>query len=404
MLAETLIDKYINPIRVEKLLKQLISIYSPFFREKEIMDFVYSWFKERKLSADYHHFHEAKVTDFQGTNVIGSLKGDIEGPKILLNGHLDTVEICDGWTKDPLVPKIEGDKLYGLGALDMKGGCAAIMLALEAFANTVDLFSGEIIYTFVSGEEGPYGLGTDALILDGIAENVDVVIIPEPSASFTGKSFPSLCLGARGGWKYSVHLKGRSAHGANPEEGVNAISEASKVLLELEKTDLYSHDKLGKGSICVIEFVGGGAPLSVPDAAYFSIFRHVTIGEDKELLEKEVKEAVQRAGIKGDYEMLFRDSPHPDNDGFGAYVVSEDDPYTEIVKRSIIDITGVEPSIDYFSSVGDFNHFGSRTKASTFILGPTGNNYHAADEYVELESVLKTTLFIYDFLLKTLVI
>ncbi len=367
------------------------------------MDFVYDWFKKRKLPAYYHQFHETKVTNFQGTNVIGNLKGDIEGIKILLNGHLDTVEICDGWTKDPLVAEIEGGKLYGLGALDMKSGCVAIMLAVEAFANTVDTFSGEIIYTLVSGEEGPYGLGTDALILDGLAENADAVIIPEPSASFAGKAFPSLCLGARGGWKYSVHFKGRSAHGANPEEGINAISEASKVLLELEKTELRSHDKLGRGSICVIEFAGGGAPLSVPDTAYFSVFRHVTIGEDKDLLIKEVKEAVKRADIRGGYEIIFRDSPHPDNDGFGAYVVSENDPYTKIVKRSIVDTTGVEPSIDYFSSVGDFNHFGSRTRASTYIVGPTGDNFHAADEYVELESVIKTALFIYDFLFKTLV-
>jgi len=94
MIADT-----INRKNVEKLLSDLIKIPSPFFREDEVMEYVLKWFKDKDLPAEIHNFHEKKVTNFDGKNIVGSLKGDDEGPKVLLNGHLDTVEICEGWTR-----------------------------------------------------------------------------------------------------------------------------------------------------------------------------------------------------------------------------------------------------------------------------------------------------------------
>jgi len=398
------VSKYINRERVEALLADLIKIYSPFFHEDEIMEYTYNWFKQRKLPAEYHRFHEKKITDFRGTNVIGELTGREEGPTVLLNGHLDTVEICEGWTKDPLSAEIVDNRMYGVGALDMKSGCTAIMLAVEAFAKTIKYFNGRVLYTLVCDEEGPYGLGTDALILDGIINEADVAIVPEPSADFTQTEFPCLCLGARGGWNYTVEVKGKSAHGANPEKGINAISEASKILLELEKTQLKPHPKLGAGSICVIDFKGGGAPLSVPDKASFSVFRHTTIGETKDTLRKEVEEAIKRAAIKGQATMKFRDAPHSENSGFQPYIVSESNPYTRAIKESISAATGNQARVAYFSSVGDFNYLGSRAKLPTYLFGPSGGNYHAPDEYVNLDTVVKTAMVIYDFLKRVLTI
>jgi len=392
------VEDYLNLKRVTRLLSDLVKIHSTFFEEDEVMEFTYQWFKDKGIPVDYHLFYESKITNYHGKNVVGKITGYDEGPTVVLNGHLDTVNICEGWTREPLAAEVEGNRLYGLGALDMKGGSAAIMLAVEAFVNTVDRFNGEILYTLVCDEEGPYGLGTDALIMDGYYDNADVAIVPEPSGSFANCPFPCLCLGARGGWKYTVSVKGKSAHGAEPEKGINAISEVSKILLELEKSELKPHPKLGTGSICVIEIEGGGAPLSVPDMASFSVFRHVTIGEDRNYLRKEVEEAIKRANIKGKANIKFRDAPHPDNAGFRPYVVSESNPYTRAMKESIVSATGKEPNIAYFSSVGDFNYLGSRSKLPTYVIGPAGENYHSVDEYVELDSVLNTAEIIYDFL------
>ncbi len=384
------------------LLAELVRIPSPFFREEAIMDFTFSWLHEHGLPAEKHRYHVKPIYDFHGVNILGTLEGAEAGPRIVLNGHLDSVDLCEGWTRDPYGAEMEGNRLYGLGALDMKGGCAAILLAMKAFAKTVRRFRGSVCYTLVSDEEGPFGLGTDALIRDGLLEGADVAVVTEPSSAFAGCDFPDLGLGARGGWNYTVSLKGRAAHGANPELGINAVVEAAKVLLEIEKTPLATHEKLGPGSICPLGFSGGGAPLSVPDQASFSVFRHVIPGENKETILREVSAAIERAGLSGDVCLAFRNAPYPECDGFLPYVVDEDNPWTSAFRRSIVAVTKKEPKPTYFSSVGDFNYLGTRLGIPTLVFGPKGANYHSPDEYVEIDTVTKTAEVLYDFLVSSL--
>ncbi|MGO1368630.1 M20 family metallopeptidase [Senegalia sp. (in: firmicutes)] len=394
--------EYINEERTVELLSSLIEIESPYFREDKIMDYAYNLMKEKDIPVEMHEYEDQKITKYKGKNVIGTLKGKKDGPKILLNGHLDTVEICEGWTYDPLKARREGNRLYGLGALDMKSGVAAIILALEAFKNTIKEFDGQILYSLVSDEEGPFGLGTDALIEDDLTKDVDVAIVPEPSSGFSGCDFPCLCLGARGGYNYSVNFKGKSSHAAAPELGINAISDAAKVIVELEQMQGLKDDKLGQGSFALVEINGGGAACSVADKAQFTAFRHIVRGEDKEYIIDEVNRAVKKANIKSQVEVNFRKSPSKDSDGFLPYTVDEDNEYTSLIQESIKNVTGDEATTAYFSSIGDFNYIGTRVGVPTFVFGPHGENYHASDEYVLIDTVVKTAEVIYDFLKRTL--
>jgi len=396
------VEPFISRDEMITLLSDLVHIYSPYFREEGAVEYAYAWLKKNNLPAELHHFSEDKITHFRGANVIGRLSGDKDGPTVLLNGHLDTVEICDGWTKDPLGAELIGDRMYGVGVLDMKAGCAAILLALRAFARNTKRFCGSVVYTLVSDEEGPYGLGTDALIRDGLTDGIDVAIVLEPSSAFTDSAFPTLCLGARGGWKYTVTVKGKASHGATPEKGINAVSEAAKIVLEIEKNELCGHERLGPGSICVLEFHGGGYPLSVPDVASFSVFRHTTLGETKDDIKREVEKAIARAEIKAEAFMAFREAPNEGCDGFEAYIVPTDDPYAVSFKESAFSVTGKPVSISYFNSLGDFNYLASRAKLPTLIFGPSGSNYHSPDEYVEVESALQTANILYHFLCSVL--
>lgn len=392
----------INKENAEKLLGELIRIYSPYFQEERIMEFVHDWLKTRNLPAEYHRYEDDKVTKFKGINVVGELKGKGPGKKVLINGHMDSVQLCEGWTRDPLDPVVEEGRMYGLGSLDMKSGSAAAMLAIEAFKRTVPDFDGTIAYHFVSDEEGPYGLGTNFIIHDELIKDADVAIVPEPSAGFTGQEFPCLCLGARGGYSYTVEFTGKSAHAANPQKGICAIEAASKVIMELKKTELKIDPYLGTGDICIIEMNGGGAACSVADKASFSVFRHIVMGEDKDTIIKEVDDAVKAALIDADYEIKFREAPTPDSDGFLPYRVDEGNEYSVKFKESIKSITGKNPEISYFQSIGDFCYIGSRLNVPTFVFGPGGENYHSADEYVVIDDVVKTAEVIYDYLVRLL--
>ena len=387
----------INQHTLIDLLSKLVAFESPYFHEQEIMDFAYEWLKKQNLSPRYHRYLEEKVTGFSGVNIIGNLQGHFPGKKIVLNGHLDTVTRCEGWLHDPLALTQEGNRLYGLGSLDMKGGCAAIMLALAVFASNNPNFSGEIAYSFVSDEEGPYGLGTDALINEGWL-NGDFAIVTEPSAAFCSKPFPCISLGARGGTSYQVDITGRASHAACPENGLSAIEEACKLIGELVKTNMLLDEKLGRGSICVLNIAGGGAACSVADRATFSVYRHIVRGEDKDTIANEVAAAARRAGITGSYQLKFRPSPGNDNDMFYPYAIDEDNLYAQSVRASIEKATGKQISQAYFSSIGDFNSIAVRSNMPTFIFGPSGGNFHASDEYVDLDSLLGTTFSIYKIL------
>ena len=169
----------IEKAEVTALLQQLTAIKSAYFHEDEIMAFARDWLCRQELPAQLHEYHDAKVTDFHGKNVIAVIDGGRPGPVICLNGHLDTVQLCGGWTRDPY-GELDGDRLYGVGALDMKSGCAALMVTAARFAAAHKTFAGKIKLALVSDEEGPYGLGTNALIEDGYLSDCLLYTYPRP--------------------------------------------------------------------------------------------------------------------------------------------------------------------------------------------------------------------------------
>ena len=394
--------EFINEEKVIDLLSQLIKIKSVYLEENEIMTFVHEYLKENKLDSRIQTYSEKEILNYDGKNIIGSLKGKNEGPVIYLNGHLDTVQLTKGWSTDPLEPIVKGNKMYGLGSLDMKSGVVAIILALQEFDKNYKDFNGKILYSFVSDEEGPFGLGTDEVINSGFVDDADIAIITEPSSGFSNIPFPCLALGARGGFSYTVEFFGKAAHGANPEQGVSAILSASQFALGIKSVTLEDDDELGPGSNCIIEINGGGATCSVADYAYVKVFRHINTKEDRGYVIKEIKDTIKKADIPCDYEISFRKAPSASTDGFLPYVFKKTDNFVEEFIESMETVAGKEPVLNHFSSIGDFNYVGSRLKIPTLVFGPDGKNYHSPDEYVLIDSVVKTSEVLYDFFKKIL--
>lgn len=395
-------DYFISQQDVVNLMKDLISIKSPYFEEDEIIEFVQNWFSENHLKPYVHEYYDAKVTKFKGKNVILNLHGQAEGPTICLNGHLDSVKLCNGWSLDPYQGTIENGNIYGVGALDMKSGCCSIMLAVKKFVENHNKFKGKIITTLVSDEEGPYGLGTNALIEDGLLSDVDFSIVAEPSAGFIGKPFPVLCLGARGGYGLEIELFGKSAHAALPELGLNAAGDASRVVCALNDVINMEDELLGRDALCVVAVESNGGACSVPDYAKVKLFWHIVRGENEDTIRQEIEKAIQRAKIKCDYKINFREAPSEGSKGFMPFTVDRENEYVKTFIKSIKEVCGKEPSIDYFQSIGDFNYLGSRLNAPTVIFGAEGKNFHSSDEHASISSIVETAEIIYCFLKKML--
>lgn len=396
-------NEMIDKNEVVELMKKLIAIPSPYFEEKEIMAFAKDWFTSHDMQADIHEYHEHKVTGHRGENLVLDMTGGQPGPTICINGHLDTVRLCNGWSIDPYAGIVEEDKIYGLGALDMKSGCAATMLALKKFYSKYkDGFQGRIIATYVSVEEGPYGMGTNALIEDGIIKDIDFSIVTEPSAGFSQEPFPTLCLGARGGYGLEIELFGVSSHAAMPKNGKSAALDASKIVCELENVEYIKDEHLGTGALCVVGLESDGGACSVPDYAKIKLFWHIVVGEDENTIRREIEKAVARARIQCEYKINFRKAPSEGSKGFMPYTVSEEDPLVKSFIGSVGRICGKEPVRAYFQSIGDFNYLGSRLNAPVVIFGAQGDNFHSHDEYATISSIQKTAEVVYDFLEKVL--
>lgn len=361
-----------------ELLKRLVSIRSPFGSEKDISNFIASFLEERGFDV------ELLPVDGFGDDVIARLPG--KGVTVVLNGHMDTVNLSQGWTRNPW-GELDGDRFYGLGSADMKAGLAALITAFVEMGELSKRERPEIIFTAVSDEEG-YSRGTWELIKSGKLDGADVVLVAEPTNE-------RLMLGARGRFVVEVEVIGRKAHAARPERGINAVEELGKLIGNLDRIRLRSHVKLGKGSYCTLHVEGSADGLSVPDRARAIIDRHVVVGEDWERVKGELLNLAGRLNLKGEVRVSKFARPTPE---MLPYVVKENSRFVRLFKRVHAETFGRPPEITYGRSVGDFNYFGTYLNRPTLVYGPRGGNWHASDEWVSVESLRRVKRFYVEFL------
>jgi acetylornithine deacetylase/succinyl-diaminopimelate desuccinylase-like protein len=373
------------------LVRSLVRIESPYFQEGEITDFVYDWLDEHDLDPEYHRVSEPEITGYEGRNVLARLEGsDPDAPTLMLNGHMDTVELVEEWTEDPLSGRVEDGRLYGQGSADMKAGLAAAMVAFAALAEAdVDL-AGDVILAAVVDEEGPYGLGTDQLLRDGIAAECDMAVVTEPGPILDGEGDenPALYLGARGRFLYDIGVHGTAAHASTPAGGRNAVVAAGLLADALSNMPVGSDPLLGKGSVCPLGIDGGGETLSVPESCRLVVDRHVVRGETEASVIADAEAVVDDLALDADVSIGLREIPHP-GARYGPYVFDESEPVVEGLAAATRAVTGESPSIGYFRSVGDFNYLGHRAEIPTVIFGPDGRNIHGAGEWVDLDETVE---------------
>lgn len=298
-----------------------------------------------------------------GSDVVAKAVKDDSLPTILLNGHLDTVDVCQGWTRDPYKPAVDGDRLYGLGSADMKAGVAIAMAAFRILAARDDV---NAVFAGTIDEEGD-SAGAFALLDSGM--KADLCLIPEPSSG-------RVMMGCRGRLVLEVDVRGSSAHGSRPGEGVNAIVEAGRLAAELESLPLAEHKRLGKGSFCALEIAGGTRTLSVPDTCWLKIDRHYVLGETRDGMLAQVRNAAAGLGSRASFGVsLWKARPTP---FLEPYLTAR-----EGLAGRFADCIGAE--VVYGKSVGDYNAFAK--VAPTVVYGPHGERWHGPDEYVSIRSV-----------------
>lgn len=168
--------------------------------------------------------------------------------KLAFVGHVDTVQPSAGWKTPPLEPTVIGNKLYGLGAADMKGSIASLLVALRSL--DASLLSDVAVLLYVD-EEYQFA-GMKQLVKDGVFSRTNQ---PELVISLDGGL--EVLSGCRGLIKIDMELIGKSGHASNPANGVNAITNTMAVLSALQaRLKIFSSD-LGNSTMNVARMNGG---------------------------------------------------------------------------------------------------------------------------------------------------
>ncbi len=163
-------------------------------------------------------------------NTYAMLKGEGDGARILLNGHVDVVPAqMEGWSQDPFEPVIKSGMIFGRGAADMKGSDTCLIYSLKALVETGVHFSGSITPTFTTDEEVGGYTGVNYLIdKHVITKDVDYCIS-------TDSGIEALNIASLGDTEFLITVRGKSAHSGRGWTGVNAIEYAATLIEKLKQ-------------------------------------------------------------------------------------------------------------------------------------------------------------------------
>ncbi|MEM6759746.1 MAG: acetylornithine deacetylase/succinyl-diaminopimelate desuccinylase family protein [Pseudomonadota bacterium] len=336
-------------------------------------------------------------------NVVARRDGPQTGPCVHFNGHHDVVEVGQGWSRDPFGAEVEGDRIYGRGACDMKGGLAAAIIAAECFIAQHPDFAGAVEISATADEEsGGYG-GVAYLAEQGFfaPERVQHVIIPEPLNK------DRICLGHRGGWWAEIETKGEIAHGSMPFLGDCAVRHMGAVMQAFEaelypamarrRTDMPVVPDGARQSTMNINAIHGGQPEQpedydglpahcVPDSCRIVIDRRFLVEERLDDVRDEVKALLERLKAtrdRFDYDMREINVVLPS-------MTDRDAPVVETVHAAIQDVLGRAPT--YVASPGSYDqkHIDRIGKLKNCIAYGPGEleMAHKPDEWIGITDML----------------
>ena len=151
-------------------------------------------------------------------NLVARVRGGAPGRRLVLNGHLDTFPIGEvRWSHHPLGAELEGGRIYGRGACDMKAGVAALVLAFVTLAEFRDAWSGEVVLALVGDEETGGRWGTQYLLA-----NVEEAVGDAMLNADTGSPYV-VRIGEKGNIWIEIEATGVASHAAHVHLGRNAV-------------------------------------------------------------------------------------------------------------------------------------------------------------------------------------
>lgn len=310
-------------------------------------------------------------------SVAARLPGLGGGRSLMLNAHVDTVGVTG--MAEPFSGAIRGGRLYGRGAYDMKGSLAACMAAAKTLAASGHRLQGDLVVAAVADEE--YGsLGTADVVANGVT---DAAIVTEPTSL-------KVCRAHKGYLWIEVEVLGRAAHGSRVDQGIDANMRMGRFLggldrLERELRGRPPHPLVGPPSLHAALLEGGTGLSTYAARSVLQIERRTIPGETEAGVMREIQDIL---------EALRRDDPTFEATARASFVrepfeVAREAGIVEALDSAAARVLGKSPA-----HMGDTPWMDSALLAAagvdTVVFGPHGDGAHAAEEWVDVDSVIQT--------------
>jgi len=336
--------------------------------ERAIAEYIAGNLREIGLEVSLHECEGGRPS------VLARLRGRGRGRSMMLNAHIDTVDI--NGMPEPLSGDIRDGRLYGRGAYDMKGGLAAMMGAVKALADAGRPQAGDVVIAAVADEEHA-SLGTADILTRC---RTDGAIVTEPTAL-------DLCLAHKGFVWFEILTHGRAAHGSRFDLGIDANMRMGRVLAELDalEQDLRGrrpHPLVGPPSLHAATLEGGTGLSTYAASCRLRLERRTIPGERTEAMIEEIESILDRLtardpNFEADLHVLLVREP---------FEVAPDAPIVAALRDASARVLG-HPPADAGQTPWMDAALLSAAGIETVVMGASGAGAHATEEWVDLASV-----------------
>lgn len=294
------------------------------------------------------------------------------GKSLMMCGHMDTVGI--GEMRDPLSARVDGERMYGRGVYDMKGGLVAALFACRDAA-AADI-AGEVIVAAVADEEHS-SIGVQEVLTHVSA---DAAIVTEPTELVVATAH-------RGFVWTEIEVVGKAAHGSRPQLGVDAILKTGPILVALDdlnrKLRGTQHPTLGPGTLHASLISGGVEESTIPAMCVLTIERRTLPGETTADVERDI------ASLLAECRTLTPDLV------VNSRTTLARNPFETSPESAIVGSVAAAATrtLGHPARIGGVSYwadsaFIAASGIPTVLFGPSGDGAHAAVEWIDLPSAV----------------
>ncbi|MEH7331876.1 M20 family metallopeptidase [Neobacillus drentensis] len=377
-ILQTAIFDVINEKEAIQFLQSLIQVDSvnPQGNEKRVAEVIQAYLKSSNLQVELDDLGNNRANLF-----VTYPNGTTEEKYLVYSGHFDTVPPGKiEWEHDPFSGEVVDNKVYGRGTTDMKGGVAAMVLAMKYLEQAGVKLRGKLQFVGTAGEEVD-GFGAKKVVEKGQIDKATALVVSEPSENQIFHAHKG-CL-----W-LEITTYGKTAHGSMPDQGINAILTINEFINSLKtyQFEYTPHPVLGHPTMNIGTIEGGVKTNVVPDQCKMTLDIRTVPGQNNERILIDIENLIKTVAAKSEatYELTVINSM----ESVGTAVSDDFVQLAIATGKNHLDLDLKPLGVNYYT---DASVYCPHLQVPAIIFGPGKPTLaHQPNEYVEIDKFIES--------------